>query len=109
MLQWELKKWDMLPWTVEKTPAEEFISLGIDFNWDVHKLKHWKLILPESAMDVEEVSVIRDGAGLFLFKLVKYGKEVRLEVGSPVHEGNIKKSLTSRKYFSVCMVKKSGG
>ena len=52
VFQRELKRWDMLPWTSEKTPAEEFISLGIDFDADVHTLKHWKLILPDIAMDV---------------------------------------------------------
>ena len=109
MLQRELKRWDALPWTVGKTPAEEFISLGIDFNWNVHTLKNWKLILPDSAIDVEEVWVIRDAAGLFLFDLVYDGKEVRLEIHLPLHEGNMKKYLTSGKYFSLCMVKKSGG
>ena len=50
-----------------------------------------------------EVWVIRDGAGLFLFDIVNDGKEVRLEVHSPLHMGNMKKWLTSGKYFSVCM------
>jgi hypothetical protein len=73
MLHWELKKWAMLNWTVNN-PAQEFISLGIDFNADAQTLKHWKLILPDIAMDREGVVVIRDGAGLFLFDIVYDGK-----------------------------------